>query len=78
MHAVSFMVLVITAFFILRVHAWVICNAGVCFVCFSSIGFPCNFFYLQSLPVAFGVDAAKWICVGAIDATQLSVAGTFK
>ncbi|KAL9251683.1 Chlorophyll synthase, chloroplastic-like protein [Drosera capensis] len=30
---------------------------------------------LQSLPVAFGVDAAKWICVGAIDITQLSVAG---
>ncbi|KAF9591334.1 hypothetical protein IFM89_003957 [Coptis chinensis] len=29
---------------------------------------------LQSLPVAFGVDAAKWICVGAIDITQLSVA----
>eukprot|EP00270_Netrium_digitus_P000962 TRINITY_DN11089_c0_g1_i1.p1 TRINITY_DN11089_c0_g1~~TRINITY_DN11089_c0_g1_i1.p1 ORF type:complete len:444 (+),score=114.03 TRINITY_DN11089_c0_g1_i1:43-1332(+) len=30
---------------------------------------------LQSLPVAFGVDAAKWICVGTIDLTQLSVAG---
>ncbi|KAF6147004.1 hypothetical protein GIB67_036723 [Kingdonia uniflora] len=30
---------------------------------------------LQSLPVAFGVDAAKWLCVGAIDITQLSVAG---
>ncbi|CAA7389412.1 unnamed protein product [Spirodela intermedia] len=30
---------------------------------------------LQSLPVAFGVDAAKWICVGSIDITQLSVAG---
>jgi len=30
---------------------------------------------LQSLPVAFGVDTAKWICVGAIDITQLSVAG---
>lgn len=29
---------------------------------------------LQSLPVAFGVDAAKWICVASIDATQLSVA----
>jgi chlorophyll synthase len=29
---------------------------------------------LQSLPVAFGVDAAKWICVGTIDATQLGVA----
>ncbi|CAN7060535.1 unnamed protein product [Brassica oleracea var. botrytis] len=30
---------------------------------------------LQSLPVAFGTEAAKWICVGAIDVTQLSVAG---
>ncbi|GAB2278073.1 hypothetical protein Dimus_012770 [Dionaea muscipula] len=30
---------------------------------------------LKSLPVAFGVEAAKWICVGAIDITQLSVAG---
>uniref|UniRef100_A0A0C9S2U0 Chlorophyll synthase, chloroplastic n=1 Tax=Wollemia nobilis TaxID=56998 RepID=A0A0C9S2U0_9CONI len=30
---------------------------------------------LQSLPVAFGVDTAKWICAGAIDITQLSVAG---
>ncbi|KAL5720995.1 hypothetical protein ACHQM5_013608 [Ranunculus cassubicifolius] len=30
---------------------------------------------LQSLPVAFGVEAAKWMCVGAIDITQLSVAG---
>ena len=30
---------------------------------------------LQSLPVAFGTDAAKWICVSAIDVTQLSVAG---
>jgi chlorophyll synthase len=29
---------------------------------------------LQSLPVAFGVDTAKWICVGTIDATQLGVA----
>lgn len=29
---------------------------------------------LQSLPVAFGVDAAKWITVGTIDVTQLSVA----
>ena len=28
----------------------------------------------QSLPVAFGVDAAKWICVASIDATQLAVA----
>eukprot|EP00850_Spirogloea_muscicola_P010240 SM000059S18717 [mRNA] locus=s59:634475:638772:+ [translate_table: standard] len=29
---------------------------------------------LNSLPVAFGVDKAKWICVGTIDLTQLSVA----
>ncbi|KAI8559650.1 hypothetical protein RHMOL_Rhmol04G0189700 [Rhododendron molle] len=31
---------------------------------------------LQSLPVAFGAETAKWICVGAIDITQISVAGT--
>ncbi|KAL6998441.1 Transferase of alkyl or aryl groups [Sarracenia purpurea var. burkii] len=30
---------------------------------------------LQSLPVAFGPETAKWICVGAIDITQISVAG---
>jgi chlorophyll synthase len=30
---------------------------------------------LMSLPVAFGVEKAKWICVGSIDATQLAVAG---
>lgn len=30
---------------------------------------------LISLPVAFGVEKAKWICVGSIDATQLAVAG---
>ncbi|XP_062003988.1 chlorophyll synthase, chloroplastic [Rosa rugosa] len=30
---------------------------------------------LQSLPVAFGSETAKWICVGAIDITQLSIAG---
>lgn len=29
---------------------------------------------LESLPVAFGVDTAKWITVGTIDVTQLSVA----
>jgi chlorophyll synthase len=29
---------------------------------------------MNSLPVAFGVDTAKWICVGAIDLTQLGVA----
>ncbi|KAL3928273.1 MAG: hypothetical protein SGPRY_002456 [Prymnesium sp.] len=29
---------------------------------------------MQSLPVAFGVDTAKWICVGTIDITQLGVA----
>ncbi|PPD97578.1 hypothetical protein GOBAR_DD05418 [Gossypium barbadense] len=28
-----------------------------------------------SLPVAFGAETAKWICVGAIDITQLSIAG---
>ncbi len=26
---------------------------------------------LQSLPVAFGVETAKWICVASIDATQV-------
>ncbi|KAB2630486.1 chlorophyll synthase [Pyrus ussuriensis x Pyrus communis] len=30
---------------------------------------------LQSLPVAFGSETAKWICVGAIDITQLSIVG---
>lgn len=30
---------------------------------------------LNSLPVAFGIDTAKWICVGTIDVTQLGVAG---
>jgi len=29
---------------------------------------------MQSLPVAFGVDTAKWICAASIDVTQLSVA----
>jgi chlorophyll synthase len=29
---------------------------------------------MNSLPVAFGVDTAKWICVSAIDLTQLGVA----
>mmetsp|Transcript_4417 Transcript_4417/g.7311 ORF Transcript_4417/g.7311 Transcript_4417/m.7311 type:complete len:378 (-) Transcript_4417:481-1614(-) len=29
---------------------------------------------LQSLPVAFGVETAKWICVASIDITQLGVA----
>eukprot|EP00890_Picochlorum_soloecismus_P001247 jgi/Picsp_1/2122/NSC_05587-R1_chlorophyll synthetase len=29
---------------------------------------------LQSLPVAFGVDTAKWICVSSIDITQLGIA----
>lgn len=29
---------------------------------------------LQSLPVAFGVDTAKWLTVGTIDLTQLAVA----
>jgi chlorophyll synthase len=29
---------------------------------------------LQSLPVAFGVDRAKWICAGSVTLTQLGVA----
>ena len=29
---------------------------------------------MQSLPVAFGVDTAKYICCGTIDITQLAVA----
>jgi chlorophyll synthase len=29
---------------------------------------------LQSLPVAFGVDTAKWICAGSVSLTQLGVA----
>jgi len=29
---------------------------------------------MQSLPVAFGIDKAKWICVASIDLTQLAVA----
>ena len=29
---------------------------------------------LQSLPVAFGVEKAKWLTVGTIDITQLLVA----
>lgn len=29
----------------------------------------------QSLPVIFGMDTAKWICVSAIDMTQISIAG---
>lgn len=29
---------------------------------------------LQSLPVAFGMEKAKWICVASIDVTQLCVA----
>ncbi|KMZ63636.1 Chlorophyll synthase [Zostera marina] len=30
---------------------------------------------LQSLPVIFGIDSAKWICVSFIDITQISVVG---
>ncbi|CDF38236.1 chlorophyll a synthase [Chondrus crispus] len=30
---------------------------------------------MQSLPVMFGIDTAKWICVGMIDIFQLLVAG---
>lgn len=29
---------------------------------------------LQSLPVAFGVDGAKYICAGSVSVTQLGVA----
>ena len=29
---------------------------------------------MNSLPVAFGIDTAKWICVASIDVTQLGVA----
>ena len=29
---------------------------------------------LNSLPVAFGVDGAKWICAGSVTVTQLGVA----
>ena len=29
---------------------------------------------LDSLPVVFGVDKAKWICAASIDLTQLAVA----
>jgi chlorophyll synthase len=29
---------------------------------------------LQSLPVAFGIDGAKWICAGSVTVTQLGVA----
>jgi len=29
---------------------------------------------MNSLPVAFGIDKAKWICVASIDVTQLGVA----
>ncbi len=39
---------------------------GLCLVC-RKMG-------LQSLPVAFGVDTAKWITVGTIDVTQFAVA----
>lgn len=28
---------------------------------------------LQSLPVAFGIDTAKWICVSTIDVTQVGL-----
>lgn len=32
--------------------------------------------FSQSIPVAFGSETAKWICVGTIDITQIFVAGT--
>ncbi len=34
----------------------------------------CREMGLQSLPVAFGTETAKWITVATIDVTQLSVA----
>ena len=34
----------------------------------------CRAMGMQSLPVAFGVDTAKWICAASIDVTQLAVA----
>lgn len=34
----------------------------------------CRKLGLQSLPVAFGAETAKWITVATIDVTQLSVA----
>lgn len=37
--------------------------------------FDCKMFHGQSLPVAFGIDTAKWICAASIDLTQLAVAG---
>ena len=33
---------------------------------------------LNSLPVAFGIDGAKWICAGSVTLTQLGVAGYYK
>ena len=30
---------------------------------------------LQSLPVAFGIEKAKWLCAGSVTLTQLGVAG---
>ena len=30
---------------------------------------------LESLPVAFGIDGAKWICAASVTLTQLGVAG---
>ncbi|KAF5188671.1 Chlorophyll synthase protein, partial [Thalictrum thalictroides] len=29
---------------------------------------------LQSIPVIFGIDTAKWICIGAINLTQTTIA----
>lgn len=34
-------------------------------------------FFYQSLPVIFGIDSAKWICVSFIDITQISVVGMY-
>ncbi len=43
-------------------------------VCVCVCCVVCRAMGLQSLPVAFGVDTAKWICVSSIDVTQLGVA----
>ena len=37
-------------------------------------GVSCREMGLNSLPVAFGPEVAKWITVGTIDVTQLAVA----
>lgn len=46
----------------------------VYYTCILSVIYFCRALGLQSLPVAFGVDVAKWITVATIDITQLCVA----